>query len=169
MTFGEWLRQKRKALRLSQTDVANRAGVSFAYVSAIERGQKHSITANPILPKRETIEVLAKAVGGDIDEALLLAGYAPKKPVTKPQTLPELVAALEALGIDAPMMYDDLPADQDGEAFREVIERIWLDIELVLKRTQSAMHREEQAEREAITRELASPIVARITPAKKAA
>lgn len=101
--------------------------MSFSYVSTLERDQPHSTTGKEVKPTREKVLALAKAVGGDIDEALLAAGYAPKTITRRPETIPELVAALEQLGIEAPQPYGGYPKDDDGEGYREVVERIWLD------------------------------------------
>lgn len=78
MTLGDWLRQHRKNKGLTQKQVADRAGVSFSYVSTLERQQAHSITAKAVQPRRDSVEALAKAVGGDVDVALKLAGFASK-------------------------------------------------------------------------------------------
>lgn len=74
--FGEWLRAKRIDLGLKQADVARRAGVSVSYVSTLERSQPHSTTGARLTPERSKLTALAKAVQGDIDEALHLCGYA---------------------------------------------------------------------------------------------
>lgn len=76
ITIGSWLKQHRKNKGLTQRQVADRAGVSFSYVSTLEREQAHSITAKLISPRRESVVALAKAVGGDVDDALGLAGFA---------------------------------------------------------------------------------------------
>lgn len=75
-SFGKWLLRHRKALQLTQGDVAKAAGVSVSYVSTLEREQPHSLTGEHITPDREKVAALAKAVRGDINEALNLAGYA---------------------------------------------------------------------------------------------
>ncbi len=76
-TFGKWLYQNRKDQGLTQLQVAERAGLSFSYVSTLERMQPHTLTGKKILPTRERVEALAKAVNGNVDEALRLCGYAP--------------------------------------------------------------------------------------------
>lgn len=76
-TFGKWLLAKRKGLRLLQSDVARAAGVSVSYISTLERAQPHTITGGDITPEREKVAAIARAVGGDPDEALLMFGYAP--------------------------------------------------------------------------------------------
>lgn len=91
-----WLRDHRKRKGLTLNNVAERSGMSFSYVSTLERDQPHSTTGKEVKPTREKVLALAKAVGGDIDEALLAAGYAPKTITRRPETIPELVAALGA-------------------------------------------------------------------------
>ncbi len=76
MNFGAWLREHRINQGLFQSDVAKRAGVSVSYVSTLERTQPHSISGKDVSPTREKIMALAKAVGGSVDEALKLTGYA---------------------------------------------------------------------------------------------
>lgn len=76
MSFGKWLREHRKKADLTLKDVAARARLSFSYVSTLEREQPHSLTGGEILPTRAKVEALAKAVGGDVSEALALNGYA---------------------------------------------------------------------------------------------
>ena len=76
--FGDWVRDHRKRLGLYQSDLAKRAGVSTSYISTIERGQKHSITGAELRPEPQKVTAIAKALGRSADEALLLAGYAPK-------------------------------------------------------------------------------------------
>lgn len=97
--FGQWLRSKRKALGLLQSDVAKRAGVSTSYISTLERNQKHSITGVTLTPEKEKVIAIAKAVQADPAEALHLCGYA-SDVTTKPRTVPELLAAIERLGVD---------------------------------------------------------------------
>jgi transcriptional regulator with XRE-family HTH domain len=80
-TFGDWLRDQRKALGLKQDDVAKRAGISVSYVSTLERNQPNTTTGKEIRPEPEIIEALAKAVQGDVSEALAFFRYAPREEV----------------------------------------------------------------------------------------
>jgi transcriptional regulator with XRE-family HTH domain len=70
MTFGERLRQLRRAQRVNQRTLAARMGIDFTYLSKVETG------AMP-LPSAETIIQLARALRADPDELLLLAGKVP--------------------------------------------------------------------------------------------
>ena len=44
-TFGAWVRELRQRKKLTQTDVAQRAGISLTYVSEIERGVRNPTLA----------------------------------------------------------------------------------------------------------------------------
>lgn len=57
--FGAAVRQHRTLIRLSQEDLAERAGLDRTYVSGIERG-----TRNPSL---RIIQSVANALGADLD------------------------------------------------------------------------------------------------------
>ena len=60
--FGEKVREKRTVLRLSQEELAERAGVHRTYIGMIERAEKN-ITL-------ENVEKLAKALKTSIPELL---------------------------------------------------------------------------------------------------
>ena len=62
MKFGEKVREKRAILRLSQEELAERAGVHRTYIGMIERAEKN-ITL-------ENVEKLAKALKTSIPELL---------------------------------------------------------------------------------------------------
>lgn len=57
--FGPAVRQHRELMRLSQEDLADRAGLDRTYVSGIERGRR-----NPTL---EVLQRLSDALGADLD------------------------------------------------------------------------------------------------------
>jgi transcriptional regulator with XRE-family HTH domain len=71
MTFGARLRQLRRAQHVNQRTLAARAGIDFTYLSKVETG------AMPP-PSADTIVKLARALGADADELLLLAGKVPQ-------------------------------------------------------------------------------------------
>ncbi len=79
--FGQWLIAKRKDAGFTQGQLAKKAGISTSYVSTLERQQPHSITDAIPQPAIDVVESLAKALGENIDEARLAAGYAPKSEV----------------------------------------------------------------------------------------
>lgn len=75
--FGVWLRQTRKDCRLTQKQLSEISGVSESYISTLERNQPHSVTGAILRPEPDKVEKLAKALKADIDEARVIAGYAP--------------------------------------------------------------------------------------------
>jgi PAS domain S-box-containing protein len=70
LRFGERLRELRRLKGLTQQQLADRVGVSFTYVSKLETG------ALPP-PREKTIVALTKALDGEPDELLALAGKIP--------------------------------------------------------------------------------------------
>lgn len=57
--FGQAVKQHRELIRLSQEELAARAGMDRTYVSGIERGRR-----NPTL---KVMQMLADALGADLD------------------------------------------------------------------------------------------------------
>ena len=83
---------------------------------------------------------IAKAVKGNVHEALKLNGYASKG--VKPTSLAELIAALEDLGLPVPMLaegWEGLIKDDDG--FEEALDRIKFDLEMVVRRVEKGRKR----------------------------
>lgn len=81
MSFGEWLKLKRKAAKLSQDKLAALAvlnnGYKYTaqYISNIERGYDKNKKGDPTRPDRDLVIALAKALNQDINEALTEADY----------------------------------------------------------------------------------------------
>jgi transcriptional regulator with XRE-family HTH domain len=73
MTFGERVRDLRKAKDLSQRELAEIIGVNFTYLSKIENGKLDFAS----FPSEDTIRKLAKALDADEDELLLMAKKIP--------------------------------------------------------------------------------------------
>ena len=67
MTFGERLRELRKAQGISQRDLAELVDIDFTYVSKIETGDNAP-------PSMETIHRIALALSADEQELIVLAG-----------------------------------------------------------------------------------------------
>ncbi len=74
MTFGERIRELRKAKNLTLRDVAKKVKVNFTYVSKIEN---HKLDFGEF-PSEELICKLAKVLDADEDELLLLAKKIPE-------------------------------------------------------------------------------------------
>lgn len=75
MQFGEKIRELRLARNLTLRELAAKLDVNFTYVSKIEN-QKLSFGE---YPSEELIRKIAKALGGDSDELLILADKIPKQ------------------------------------------------------------------------------------------
>ncbi len=73
MTFGERVRQLRKAQNLTLRDLGAMVQVNFTYISKIE----HQALSLGEYPSEEMIYKLAKVLEADVDELLLLAEKIP--------------------------------------------------------------------------------------------
>lgn len=118
MSYGEYLRQKRNEARLTQEQLAKRAGISANYVSALERDEPNARDGSPRRPRIEKVERIAKALSVDPNEALDAAGYKgePKKPTTAKEAL-ELIAKMIP-GFEGVLLYDGL-TDENAERLLE--------------------------------------------------
>lgn len=74
MTFGERIRELRKAKNLTLRDVAKKVKVNFTYISKIEN---HKLDFGEY-PSEDLIRKLAKVLEADEDELLLLAKKIPE-------------------------------------------------------------------------------------------
>ncbi len=97
LAVGSALKQHRRAARMTQEELAERANYSASYVSQIERGEK--------APTPATIDLLALALGLDAEQAVALHRRLREgRPQRRPQlfTLPPLPTPLTSLiGRDA--------------------------------------------------------------------
>jgi len=74
-SFGDRIRELRKEKNLSQRALGEKVGVSFTYISKIEN-EKLDFGD---YPSEDLIRKMAKALGADIDDLLLLAEKIPKQ------------------------------------------------------------------------------------------
>jgi len=70
-SFGNRVRELRKAKGLTQKDLAASVKLDFTYISKVETGK-----ADP--PGEDVVRRLAKALGADPEELVYLAGKVPK-------------------------------------------------------------------------------------------
>lgn len=70
MTFGERIKEQRKALGISQRELAESAGIDFTYLSKIENNRMEP-------PSEGAIRRLSEALRADADELLILADRFP--------------------------------------------------------------------------------------------
>lgn len=118
VTFGQWLSEKRNEARLTQEQLAKRAGISANYVSALERDEPNARDGSPRRPRIEKVERIAKALSVDPNEALDAAGYKgePKKPTTAKEAL-ELIEKMIP-GFEGVLLHDGL-TDENAERLLE--------------------------------------------------
>lgn len=93
-TFGDWLRRKRADVGLSQTELAERAGVSKQYISNLERNLRQPVSNEIVRPSMDVVDRLARALGVPLREARLAAGYAPPDAERIPQDFLQRVGVL---------------------------------------------------------------------------
>jgi len=94
--FGQMLSRLRQAQRLSQNQLAQRAGLNHSYISRLESGDRGD-------PSRTVVEQFVgalglDAVGRDADELRMAAGFLPVDPahlLTGETALAKLAALLE--------------------------------------------------------------------------
>ena len=106
LTFGSRIRELRQAKSLTLRDLAKRVRVTFTYLSKIEN-QKLSFGE---FPSNELIQRLARALGGDPDELLLLAEKIPdairQRVLQRPDVFRK-IASLDDKGMDAVLEFLD--------------------------------------------------------------
>ena len=136
MDFGEWLRAARTSKGYSYRTLAKRANnvCTFGYISQIESGVTGK-NGKPFQPDLEIVDALAAALGKDIDEARLAAGYAPRSLTAgRPESLDELMALLERAGIDHIEFADrDKFADASPDDLEKVLDSIRIAVEVALQ------------------------------------
>lgn len=71
-SFGEALREKRRAAGLSQRELARRAGLDFSYISKVENGRHPP-------PSAETVIELCRILRTPPEEMLALVGKIPEE------------------------------------------------------------------------------------------
>jgi len=100
MTFGERLRELRKAKNLSQRALGDIVGINFTYLSKVESERLDFAQ----YPSEDLIRKLAKALGADVDELLLLAKKIPtdirERVIERPDAFRK-IASLDDKALDA--------------------------------------------------------------------
>jgi transcriptional regulator with XRE-family HTH domain len=77
MSFGKWLADKRRAAGLTQKELADYAGISANYVSALERDEPNAKDGSPRRPRLDKVDKMARPLRVTVDEIRVAAGYAP--------------------------------------------------------------------------------------------
>ena len=98
-TFGQRIKELRKAKGLGQRAVAAQVGINFTYLSKIEN-DKVDFAA---FPSEDTIRKLARVLEADVDELLLMAEKIPdhirRRVLEKPEAF-RMIASLDDKSLD---------------------------------------------------------------------
>lgn len=86
--LGQYLRERRKVAGLTLEQVADAAGVSLAYVSKLERGERKGSRDDG----KDTLVAIAQAIGANVESVLIRAGHLPSP---KARSSAEAQAAVE--------------------------------------------------------------------------
>jgi SOS-response transcriptional repressor LexA len=137
--LGDFVTAKREKLRLSQSELAERAGVSHTYINQIERGVNPS-TGKPISPTMQTLRKLAKGLQEDVDVLWRLAQGEMPLPLP-PRTKQEIEERLHALRqeLEATEDINDLPRIH---AEMKKLKKMAADIDLIVERPPTPRERE---------------------------
>jgi HTH-type transcriptional regulator, competence development regulator len=99
MNFGERVRELRRAKNLTLRDLASKVDIDFTYLSKIENGKLDFSD----YPSEKLIRKLGNALGGDVDELLLLAEKIPdgirKRVIERPDVFRK-IAGLDDEALD---------------------------------------------------------------------
>lgn len=74
-TFARWMSKRRSELGITLDVLQERTGIKKQHLSVLERAAPHSLTGKPVIPKRMTVEKIARGLESAIHIALDAAGY----------------------------------------------------------------------------------------------
>lgn len=113
---------------------AHGATVSPAYISNIERSYYKKLSGEASRPRLQAVDAIAQALGVPRDEARLAAGYAPET-TGPPQTVTDLLKAIERLGVEGIMFHDEEKLHElDAEQLQGILNSIRTVVEMDLAR-----------------------------------
>ena len=75
--IGKVIRERRKGIPFTLNQLSGMSGVSVAHLSRVELGQR--------VPSPRTLQSIAKPLGFDLNELLILAGYISPEPSVLPE------------------------------------------------------------------------------------
>lgn len=74
--FALWMSERRKLLNITLDTLEARTGIKKQHLSTLERALPHPLTGKPVIPRRPTVEKIAKGLETPVHIALTAAGYA---------------------------------------------------------------------------------------------
>jgi transcriptional regulator with XRE-family HTH domain len=143
MTFGSWLRERLHDARMSNSELARLTGVSSTHISNLVRDFSPNTKKGVGRPSLDLVDRIADALKLDRDEVRIKAGYAPEQPliIKKPQTLDELIEALEHLGIENLHFHEhDRLRTATPRQLQEVLDAVKLAVQLMIARQENEGH-----------------------------
>lgn len=99
MTFGERIKELRKAKGFSQRELAGRISIDFSYLSKIENGRMEP-------PSEEVILRIAEELDANADELIILAGKFPSDLAQELKTVERVNVLRRSLAGDINSMED---------------------------------------------------------------
>jgi len=123
VTFGQWVREQREALKLTQGQAGRKAGLSRVQWTRIETGDSGT--------KRSTIPQIARALNrttkAEIDEVYSRAGFAPDEQVHLPASMALFMdlspGAQEDIARIVKRIYDGEQAQKAQEDIARIVQK----------------------------------------------
>jgi transcriptional regulator with XRE-family HTH domain len=78
-TFGQYLKRRREAAGLTQSELAGRVGVTPTYVGYLERGSDTAGIGQQMRPMIEVVDAIAEALAAPVADVRRAAGYEPSE------------------------------------------------------------------------------------------
>lgn len=89
-SFARWMCSRRSELGITLDVLQERTGIKKQHLSVLERASPHSLTGKAVIPKRPTVEKIAKGLQSPVNEAMEAAGYAPQN-----QRIPDIISSFD--------------------------------------------------------------------------
>ena len=107
--IGKLIREQRKSVPLSLNKLSKISGVSVAHLGRVEQGQR--------APSPHTLQKIAKPLGFDLNELLIMAGYLSPEPSS---VLPE--EQRDKLRTELDMLLERV--ESDSKRIRKIVNRL---------------------------------------------
>ena len=116
LTFGDFISQKRKDLRITLKDMADRLNISSPYLSDVEKGKRDSFDL-------ERLNQIAKILNLDEEESSIMMDLAGKQRNTVAPGLPEYILKTKGLSVALRKARDLDVKEEEWIKFIEEIEK----------------------------------------------
>jgi hypothetical protein len=107
--FARWMSDRRAELGITLDVLEERTGIKKQHLSVLERAAPHSLTGKPVIPKRPTVEKIAKGLESPLSDALEAAGYTTKNGnLKRVHNAQEFLEVLQQHGLKIPQFASGL-------------------------------------------------------------